>query len=169
MSIRQVVQRGLRIDHQPSLVRAAGAEPIAAVFQHKHAAPHQLGQHVRDGNAMPDVASVAMEHQHGRRDGLCRVRRPDEEGGQLLAVRRRDLKLLVIVDAIVAGLGDLCAGVAGDVRGVDEGSAEGGGLAVLRIEGGAREVDVLLFEVQGGAQDDGKALCAVLVAVSRVL
>lgn len=118
--MRQIVQSGLRINHQSSLVWAPRAVPVAAILEHEHATAHQLGHHLRDGDAVSDVACVAVEHQHRCWYGLRGVRCADEVGRQLLAIGSGDLQVLIVVDAVVARFWNLGASIAGNVRRVYE-------------------------------------------------
>lgn len=68
---------------------------------------------------MADVAGVSMEHEHGGGYGLL-YRSSYEECAQLLAIWCWDEELLIVVEAVGGGAGDVCACVGGDVRGVDE-------------------------------------------------
>lgn len=110
---------------------------------------------------MSNVAGIAMEHQHRCRHSLGLVRCADEEGRELLAIRCGDLKVFVVIDAIVARLGDLGTSITRNMRWVDESPG------VSRVSfgsnrecGGGGEVDgdSLLFEIESRAQYDGKAL-----------
>lgn len=120
--VRQIVQSGLCIYHQSPLVGTTCAQTIAAVLQHEYAAAHQLRYHLRNRDTVSNVSGITVEHQHRRRHRLGLVRCADEEGRELLAVGCGDLEVFIVVDAVVARLGDLGTGIAGDVRWVDEGS-----------------------------------------------
>lgn len=108
---------------------------------------------------MSNVASIAMEHQHRCRHSLGLVRCADEEGRELLAIRCGDLKVFVVIDAIVTRLRDLGTSIARNMRWVDKSPG------VSRVSfgsnrefGGEVDGDSLLFEIESRAQYDGKAL-----------
>jgi hypothetical protein len=73
---------------------------------------------------MSYIAGIAMKHQYRQIFPGSEIGRANEEGGELLIVRRGDHQLFEICDAEVGGPGDICAGSAGDVRGVDQGPAQ---------------------------------------------
>lgn len=108
---------------------------------------------------MSNVAGIAMEHQHRCRHSLGLVRCADEEGRELLAIRCGDLKIFVVIDAIVARLGDLGTSITRNMRWVDE-SPGVSRVSLDRIESleGKVDGDSLLFEIESRAQYDGKAL-----------
>jgi len=119
-ALADVVEPRLGIDVEARLVRRPRRQPVPAVLQHQHVAAQHLLEDLRDGDAVADVARVAVEHQHGDVPGAALVGGPDEEGIEGLAVGRRDLEVLVVLDAELARLGDVGTCVGGDVARVDE-------------------------------------------------
>lgn len=123
----QVLEGGLRVNHEAGLVRGSGRQAITTVFKHQHAAPDSLYEHARDGDAVADVSRVAVEHQDGDVPAHARLWGADEEGRELLAVGRRDHQLFEVADAELRGSRHFGASIVWDVRGVNQSSAKVGG------------------------------------------
>jgi len=150
-AIAQIIQRGLGVDVQARLVRGTGRDAVPPVLQHEDVAAGCRNQHAGDGQAVADVAGVAVEHEY-RHLGVGAAARPaDVEGGQLLAIVRRDDELLVVFEVVLAGARHIGARVGRDMRGVDEGSAQRGQLSLPSQIGGLSR-GILLLKVEQGSQ-----------------
>jgi hypothetical protein len=113
--VAEIVERRLRVNVQARLVGLAGGDAVAAVFEHEDIATGGGDQHACNGQAMANVASVAVEHQHRHVRVRPAARAPDVEGRQFLAIVGRNDKLLVVSEVELVRAGNVGAGVCGDV------------------------------------------------------
>ena len=119
-AVAEIVEGGLGVGVEAGLVGSAGRDAVAAVLEHEHVAARGGDQHAGDGQAVADVARVAVEHED-RHVGVGPVARaPDVEGRQLLAIVGRDDELLVVLEVKLAGPGDFGARVGRDGGGIDQ-------------------------------------------------
>lgn len=98
VSLADVVQARLRVDHEALFVGVARRQAVAAILQHEHIAAQVLFEDPGDGQSVANVARVAVEHEHRHVARMLLVG-ADEEGAERLAVGRGDEEFLKVGDA----------------------------------------------------------------------
>lgn len=114
-AVAQVVDGGLGVEDQSGLARLTRGAAVAAVLEHEDVAADHVAQHARNGQPVADVARVAVEHDHGHLGVFSAARAADVEGGQLLAIVRRDDQLLKVGEAKLVWPWNVGAGISGNV------------------------------------------------------
>jgi len=81
MALADIVQTGLRIDHDSLFIRRARRQPVAAILQHENMAAQLALKNLRNGKAVANVAGVAMKHED-RHIACMLLVGADEEGAE---------------------------------------------------------------------------------------
>ena len=94
--VAQVVDGGLRIDHDATLVGLARRQAVATILKHEDVTPSIVDKHAGDGEAVANVARVPVEHEDGYVGVSPAPGAPYIKSGQLLAIIGRDDEFFII-------------------------------------------------------------------------
>lgn len=98
-SLAQVVESGLGIDPQARLVWFAGGCAVASILQHKDVAANHVDEDAGDGQAVTDIACIAVEHHDCDVRILAATGAANVVGRQLLAIVGGDDQLFKVFDS----------------------------------------------------------------------